>query len=158
MQNSWCNGRDRIVVSTSRCGRDNQGSNPGHGRDKHASLVGKRGTFAKKCCDIFIWSVLKIIVHSNTGDMLSWLMHNSWCNGRDRIVVSTSRCGRHNPGSNPGQGRDQHESLVGKTGTFAKKKSCYIYIWSCLKIIEKSNTDDCCHGSWKTADAMAVIV
>ena len=23
--------RDRIVVSTSRCGRDNPGSNPGHG-------------------------------------------------------------------------------------------------------------------------------
>ena len=28
----WCDGRDRIVVSTSRCGRDNPGSNPGHGR------------------------------------------------------------------------------------------------------------------------------
>ena len=25
--------RDRIVVSTSRCGRDNPGSNPGHGSD-----------------------------------------------------------------------------------------------------------------------------
>ena len=24
--------RDRIVVSTSRCGRDNPGSNPGHGK------------------------------------------------------------------------------------------------------------------------------
>ena len=29
----WRDGRDRIVVSTSRCGRDNPGSNPGHGRD-----------------------------------------------------------------------------------------------------------------------------
>ena len=28
----WCDSRDRIVVSTSRCGRDNPGSNPGHGR------------------------------------------------------------------------------------------------------------------------------
>lgn len=28
----WRDGRDRIVVSTSRCGRDNPGSNPGHGR------------------------------------------------------------------------------------------------------------------------------
>ena len=28
----WCIGHDRIVVSTSRCGRDNPGSNPGHGR------------------------------------------------------------------------------------------------------------------------------
>ena len=25
--------RDRIVVSTSRCGRENPGSNPGHGRE-----------------------------------------------------------------------------------------------------------------------------
>ena len=25
--------RDRIVLSTSRCGRDNPGSNPGHGRN-----------------------------------------------------------------------------------------------------------------------------
>ena len=29
--------------------------------------------------------------------------HNS-CMRRDRIVVSTSRCGRDNPGSNPGHG------------------------------------------------------
>ena len=28
----WCDSRDRIVVSTSRCGRDNPGENPGHGR------------------------------------------------------------------------------------------------------------------------------
>ena len=55
-------------------------------------------------------------------------MQNSWCNGRDRIVVSTSRCGRDNPGSNPGQGRDKHGSLVGKTDTFAKKK-VVIYIY-----------------------------
>ena len=27
----WSYSRDRIVVSTSRCGRDNPGSNPGHG-------------------------------------------------------------------------------------------------------------------------------
>ena len=29
--------RDRIVVSTSRCGRDNPGSNPGHGIGTHYS-------------------------------------------------------------------------------------------------------------------------
>ena len=34
----WRNGRDRIVVSTSRCGRDNPGSNPGHGRDAVVDL------------------------------------------------------------------------------------------------------------------------
>ena len=112
----------------------------------------------KKCCDIFIWSFLKIIVHSNTNDLLSWLMQNSWCNDRDRIVVSTSRCGRDNPGSNPGHGRDKHESLVRQISYFCEKKNHYIFIWSCLKIIVHSNTDDCCHGLCKRADAMAVIV
>ena len=29
----WQNSRDRIVVSTLRCGRSNPGSNPGHGSD-----------------------------------------------------------------------------------------------------------------------------
>ena len=32
-------GRDRIVVSTSRCGRDNPGSNPGHGRGCVVSIT-----------------------------------------------------------------------------------------------------------------------
>ena len=36
----WRYGRDRIVVSTSRCGRDNPGSNPGHGRDAVGLLHG----------------------------------------------------------------------------------------------------------------------
>ena len=36
---SWQNGRDRIVVSTSRCGRDNPGSNPGHGRGCEVSIM-----------------------------------------------------------------------------------------------------------------------
>ena len=35
----WLNGRDRIVVSTSRCGRDNPGSNPGHGRGCAVSIM-----------------------------------------------------------------------------------------------------------------------
>ena len=143
MQNSWCNGRDRIVVSTSRCGRDNPGSNPGHGRDKHESLVRQISYFCKnKCWYIFIRSCFKIIEQSNTDDLLSWLMQNSWCNDRDRIVVSTSRCGRDNPGSNPGHGRDKHESLVRRISYFCKSKCWYIFIRSCLQLIEKSNTDD----------------
>ena len=36
--------RDRIVVSTSRCGRDNPGSNPGHGSGC-AVAVTAEGTF-----------------------------------------------------------------------------------------------------------------
>ena len=34
----WRYSRDRIVVSTSRCGRDNPGSNPGHGRGCEVSI------------------------------------------------------------------------------------------------------------------------
>ena len=36
--------------------------------------------------------------------MLTWWRFCSGNSGRDRIVVSTSRCGRDNPGSNPGHG------------------------------------------------------
>ena len=32
-------GRDRIVVSTSRCGRDNPGSNPGHGINRSQAYI-----------------------------------------------------------------------------------------------------------------------
>ena len=35
---SGISGRDRIVVSTSRCGRDNPGSNPGHGMPAFLSI------------------------------------------------------------------------------------------------------------------------
>ena len=143
MQNSWCNGRDRIVVSTSRRGRDNPGSIPGLGRDKDESLVRQSSYFCKnKCCYISIRRWLKKIEKSNTDDLLSWLMQNSWCNGRDRIVVSTCRFGRDNPGSNPGHGRDKHESLVRQISYFCKNKCCYIFIRSCLKKIEQSKTDD----------------
>ena len=38
-------GRDRIVVSTSRCGRDNPGSNPGHGRGCVVSIMASQQTF-----------------------------------------------------------------------------------------------------------------
>ena len=37
--NQLAQGRDRIVVSTSRCGRDNPGSNPGHGRAVSLALI-----------------------------------------------------------------------------------------------------------------------
>ena len=34
-----------------------------------------------------------------------WKQRSARSTSRDRIVVSTSRCGRENPGSNPGHGR-----------------------------------------------------
>ena len=41
-------GRDRIVVSTSRCGRDNPGSNPGHGRGCVVSITASLLVFTSK--------------------------------------------------------------------------------------------------------------
>ena len=41
---------------------------------------------------------------------------------RDRIVVSTSRCGRDNPGSNPGHGK----APQGSSWLLADKTFCYI--------------------------------
>ena len=38
-------GRDRIVVSTSRCGRDNPGSNPGHGSDRCGVAIMARSQY-----------------------------------------------------------------------------------------------------------------
>ena len=42
--------RDRIVVSTSRCGRDNPGSNPGHCNWKKNVFF-----FVSLCCSSFIF-------------------------------------------------------------------------------------------------------
>ena len=37
--------RDRIVVSTSRCGRDNPGSNPGHGSGCDVAVTAGQESF-----------------------------------------------------------------------------------------------------------------
>ena len=44
----WRYSRDRIVVSTSRCGRDNPGSNPGHGRGCEVSIRLSQPVFCKR--------------------------------------------------------------------------------------------------------------
>ena len=54
-------GRDRIVVSTSRCGRDNPGSNPGHGRT---------------CCDVLARQAVVILV-KGTHTVYFTLYHKS---------------------------------------------------------------------------------
>ena len=40
-----CRSRDRIVVSTLRCGRNNPGSNPGHGRANFVQFKEWENTF-----------------------------------------------------------------------------------------------------------------
>ena len=42
----WQTGRDRIVVSTSRCGRDNPGSNPGYS-NLFSHLLKRRGKWRR---------------------------------------------------------------------------------------------------------------
>ena len=47
--------RDRIVVSTSRCGRDNPGSNPGHGKAPQGSswlLADETFCYISKCLEL----------------------------------------------------------------------------------------------------------
>ena len=44
--------------------------------------------------------------HVRTSRYPTWMRYNNpYCVCRDRIVVSTLRCGRNNPGSNPGFGK-----------------------------------------------------
>ena len=71
---------DRLVVRTLRCGRNNPGSNPGHGIN----------------CFHIIFCYELIIFMNGTIDHRSVFR----C---DRLVVRTLRCGRNNPGSNPGR-------------------------------------------------------
>ena len=40
-------------------------------------------------------------------------------NSYDRIVVSTPRCGRGNPGSNPGRSSVKHVMVEGSQNTFS---------------------------------------
>ena len=42
---SCSDSRDRIVVSTSRCGRDNPGSNPGHGSGCAVAVTAEQSIF-----------------------------------------------------------------------------------------------------------------
>ena len=70
---------------------------------------------------------LKLLVHANqftsaaTHHRLN-LAYAVWCDGRDRIAVSTSRCGRDNPGSNPGHGRAVVSLCHGITSNLLARK------------------------------------
>ena len=49
----------------------------------------------------------------------------NWRAGRDRIVVSTLRCGRNNPGSNPGHGRAVDSSVTAGPVRFHKTEGYF---------------------------------
>ena len=92
---------DRLVVRTLRCGRNNPGSNPGHGmicfhiyfnyiyKCLLYELINK--PFTAWFSYLFIIFCYLIICHRSVFRC-------------DRLVVRTLRCGRNNPGSNPGHG------------------------------------------------------
>ena len=53
---------------------------------------------------LFVCFVLFFVFNSKTILKFHSSFYVSWNDSRDRIVVSTLRCGRNNPGSNPGHG------------------------------------------------------
>ena len=81
---SWRNSRDRIVVSTSRCGRDNPGSNPGHGRGCAVSIMATPAAFyfllflnSIQTLILFIFNCEAISVHAMTqlsSTLLGWAL------------------------------------------------------------------------------------
>ena len=75
---------DRLVVRTLRCGRNNPGSNPGHG------MI---------CFHIYL-----LIFCYEFNYIYKWKHFHRSAFRCDRLVVRTLRCGRNNPGSNPGRG------------------------------------------------------
>ena len=85
--------RDRIVVSTLRCGRSNPGSNPGHGRDK---------TLARLGWSLFFWIVYGSVVF-HTAKPSKWHFLNSpWkipvllLLFRFRLYILTVKCNMDN--------------------------------------------------------------
>ena len=58
------------------------------------------------CTWVYLWSNFLTESYWTRHDIIPFSSHcTSGRPGRDRIVVSTSRCGRDNPGSNPGHGK-----------------------------------------------------
>ena len=58
-------------------------------------------------------------------------------NSRDRLVVRTLRCGRSNPGSNPGLGSSDHfifRLLLETLNSVVFKNVCLIYLFFCIRI------------------------
>ena len=71
---------------------------------KHLHSRPKRSPRA--CTWVYLWSNIPIESYWTRQDIVLFSSHFiSGRPGRDRIVVSTSRCGRDNPGSNPGHGK-----------------------------------------------------
>ena len=95
---SCLNGRDRIVVSTSRCGRDNPGSNPGHGRGCEVSIMACKSAFFLLITSIWIkslfldnryWRIKWPIWHRNV-ELLWNLSYSNWVISSESYVPKLS--------------------------------------------------------------------
>ena len=86
-----------------------------------------------RCCYclaffLFVCFVLFFVFNSKTILKFHSLFYVSWNDSRDRIVVSTLRCGRNNPGSNPGHGTHKTVSFFSISFFFL---SFYFYPSKC---------------------------
>ena len=77
---------------------------------------------------LFVCFVLFFVFNSKTILKFHRLFYVSWNDSRDRIVVSTLRCGRNNPGSNPGHGTHKTVSFFSISFFFL---SFYLYPSKC---------------------------
>ena len=85
-----------------------------------------------RCCYCLVFFVclfcFVFVFNSKTILKFHSLFYVSWNDSRDRIVVSTLRCGRNNPGSNPGHGTHKTVSFFSISFFFL---SFYFYPSKC---------------------------
>ena len=85
-----------------------------------------------RCCYCLVFFVclfcFVFVFNSKTILKFHSLFYVSWNDSRDRIVVSTLRCGRNNPGSNPGHGTHKTVSFFSISFFFL---SFYLYPSKC---------------------------
>ena len=96
----WHYSRDRIVVSTSRCGRDNPGSNPGHGRGCEVSIRLSQPFFVKSTCfgQMVTKPVLCQAISSHDNHMIIQCLLSGWGLVLTTILKSNLPDGESNPG------------------------------------------------------------
>ena len=89
---------------------------------------------------LFVCFVLFFVFNSKTILKFHSLFYVSWNDSRDRIVVSTLRCGRNNPGSNPGHGT--HKTVFFSPSPFSSSHfistpskcfNCFFVLFWCFR-------------------------
>ena len=91
---------------------------------------------------LFVCFVLFFVFNSKTILKFHSSFYVSWNDSRDRIVVSTLRCGRNNPGSNPGHGTHKTVSFFSISFFFlsfyfypSKCSMLYLIFFNCFFVL-----------------------